>query len=66
MRLRLLGSACLLALIATLCSTSLGQPLEVHLSAILDDMSTVPIAVLVAAVGLIGLDVIARRGSAGK
>lgn len=66
MRLRLLGSTCLLALVASLSSGEAGRPLEVNLPAIPVDISTVPVAVWVAVIGLIGLDVIARRSSAGK
>jgi hypothetical protein len=63
---RLIGSACLLALVTVLASTSVGEPLEDQLLAIASDIRSVPVAVWVAAVGLIGLDVIARRSSAGK
>jgi len=63
---RLLGGACLLALIATLYSLSPGQPLEDLIPAVLGDIKAVPVAVWVALIALIGLDVITRRNSAGK
>ena len=66
MKSGVIRSACLLALVTTLASTSVGQPLEDQLLAIASDISSVPVAVWVAAIGLIGLDVIARRSSAGK
>ena len=79
MKSRLLGSACLLALITTLSSVLVGQPLEGRLPVIsggtdivyeasmaIGDISAVPVTVWVVVIALIGLDVIARRNSAGK
>jgi hypothetical protein len=66
MKSRLFGGACLLALIATLYSLSPGQPLEGLIPAILGNIKAVPVAVWVTLIGLIGLEVITRRNSAGK
>lgn len=66
MKLRLVSSVWALAFITTVYSGSLGQPLEALLPAIPVDMGAVPVAVWVAVMGLIGLDVIARRSSVGK
>jgi hypothetical protein len=66
MKSRLFGGACLLALIATLYSLSPGQPLEDLIPAILGNIKAVPVAMWVTLVGLIGLEVITRRNSAGK
>jgi hypothetical protein len=66
MKSRLFGGACLLALIATLYSLSPGQPLEDLIPAILGNIKAVPVAVWVTLIGLIGLEVITRRSSAGK
>jgi hypothetical protein len=66
MKSRLFGGACLLALIATLYSLSPGQPLEDLIPAILGNIKAVPVAVWVTLIGLIGLEVITRRNSAGK
>jgi len=81
MKSRLWGSvsACVLALVTALSSASTNQPLESHVPAVpggteavyalsltIGDTSSVPVAVWVVAIGLIGLVGIARRNSAGK
>jgi len=66
MKSRLFGGACLLALITTLYTLSPGQPLEDLIPAILGNIKAVPVAVWVTLIGLIGLEVITRRNSAGK
>lgn len=60
------GGTCLLAIAATLSGASPNQPLENQPATLWGDMSTVPVAVWVALIGLIALDVIARRSSSGK
>jgi len=70
MKSRLLSiiSACLFAPVTTLSSASVGQPLEGYLPEVSggNDYSSVPIAVWVVIIGLIGLVGIARRNSAGR
>jgi type IV secretory pathway VirB2 component (pilin) len=65
-KLRFTGSSCLLALATTFSSTSSGQPPESLLPVIQEGINAIPVAVWIAIIGLIALDVIARRGSAGK
>jgi len=65
-KLRFIGSSCLLALATAFSSTSSGQPPENALPVIQEGINAIPIAVWIAIIGLIALDVIARRGSAGK
>jgi len=82
MKARLLGSvsACLVNLVTTLSSASVGQPLEDRLPAIpggadyqahaadltIGDISAMPVAVWVVVIGLIAVVGIARRNSAGR
>ena len=70
MKSRLWGiiSTCLFALITTISSASAVQPLEGHFPEVPGgiDYGSVPIAVWVVVIGLIGLVGIARRNSAGR
>lgn len=65
-KLTVICSTCVLALAATFSRASSDQPLENQLPLIQDGINAIPIAVWIAIIGLIALDVIARRGSAGK
>ena len=70
MKSRLWGiiSTCFFALITTFSSASVGQPLEDRLPEVPGggDYGSVPVAVWVVVIGLIGLVGIARRNSAGR
>jgi hypothetical protein len=61
-------STCFFTLVTTLSSASVGQPLEGRLPEVPggSDYGSVPVAVWVVAIGLIGLVGIARRNSAGR
>ena len=61
-------STCFFALITTLSSAAVGQPLEGRLPEVPGggDYGSVPVAVWVVVIGLIGLVGIARRNSTGR
>ena len=69
MKSRLWGiiGTCLFALVTTISSASAAQPLEGRLPEVSGgDFGSVPVAVWVVVIGLIGLVGIARRNSAGR